>query len=90
VKESTRIRVADFGTVLVTRERGRLLGDQLPGSSAVVLDFKEVRAASPSFLDQLRRAATERGSALTFENASAHIQHTLEILDAVVSQSNDE
>lgn len=89
MKESIRLRVADFGTVLLTRERGRLLGDQLPGGSTVVLDFGDVRAASPSFLDQLRRAARERGITLTLENTSAHIRHTLEILDAVASRSTE-
>lgn len=81
------VRVANFAKILVTRERGRGLADGLPPESDVTLDFEGVRAASPSFLDQLRRSAEERGARLTFVNVSDQTRKVLDLLERLTTAS---
>lgn len=49
-------RLAEHGLVLLTRDRGRAMRDELlaglPATETVVIDFDKVRSASYSFLDE--------------------------------------
>ena len=79
-------KLTRYEAPLVTRERGREVGVDLPDHQKVVLDFRGVRVASPSFLDELIKTATKRGVSLTITNASPRIRHSLARLQRVTEE----
>lgn len=78
-----RIRLSEQDNLLLTRERGRAVGQRLPRDTALVLDFKGVEVASPSFLDELLRTAFQRGTQVKIVNAPAEVRQRLRVLEQV-------
>lgn len=75
------VRMAQFGSVLVTRDRARAIREDLPECRSLDLDFKDVGVASPSFLDELLKVAIKRGvTELRFRNTSDATNRNLERL----------
>jgi hypothetical protein len=74
------IELKRFGTLLLTREKGRSVSEALPtGRNALHLDLGGVEAASPSFLDELARALFEKGiRSIVVTGATDHIVENLE------------
>lgn len=75
------LRLRDFNALLLTRERGRQLGEALPVERHMVLDCRGVKAISPSFLDELIRTASERGIELSFKGVPDRLRPNLELLE---------
>jgi hypothetical protein len=75
------VRLSDFDDLLLTRERGRKIGRKLPREAKLCLDLRGVNAASPSFLDELIRTATTRGTELSFTNVPARTKRHLALLE---------
>ncbi len=75
------IELRRFDELLLTRERGRLVGESLPDDKELILDCRGVRAISPSFLDELIRVAARRNITLTFRNLPTRARRSLNRLE---------
>jgi hypothetical protein len=85
------VRMAEFGSLLLTRARGREIADQLPKHDRLGLDMEGVQVASPSFLDEVIRGAFEAGVAeITFQNVSERTVENLELLRSLRSESGQD
>ncbi len=79
--QASTIRMEQFGTLLLTRSRGKEVGAVLPKDHQVSLDFDGVEVASPSFLDELIKSAFDHGvRSLIFLHASPATQQSIERL----------
>jgi hypothetical protein len=80
------VRLRDFDDLLLTRQRGREVGRSLPDARELCLDLRGVKAASPSFLDEVIRTTAKRGTAVAFRNVPARIKPSLAVLERVHSR----
>lgn len=75
------VKMARFGSVLVTRDRARAIENELPECKSLTLVFEGVGVASPSFLDELLKVAVKRGvKELRFQDTSDATNRNLERL----------
>lgn len=85
---SIAIQMTDFGNLLLTRARGKEVGESLPPKRQVVLDFAGIEVASPSFLDEMIKTAFGRGvRSIAFVHASAATQHSIQRLRSLRDES---
>jgi STAS-like domain of unknown function (DUF4325) len=80
----TAVDMASKQILLVTRDRGRRVANEMPRESELVLDFKGVEVASPSFLDELIKGVAANGTKkLTFKNVAKSTRSRLELLQSL-------
>jgi STAS-like domain of unknown function (DUF4325) len=85
------VRMADFGTLLLTRGRGREVANQLPRRTRLVLDLDGVEVASPSFLDEVIRGAFEAGvQEIMFVHASERAAESLKRLQSLRQEGGED
>jgi hypothetical protein len=80
----TAIDMASKQVLLVTRARGRHVAREMPTGPELVLDFKGVEVASPSFLDELIKGVAANGTKkVVFLNAAKKTRASLELLESL-------
>jgi hypothetical protein len=75
------VQMSKFSSLLVTRDRGRAVAEALPPKASLTLDFRGVKVASPSFLDELVKASRQRAIRLAFANLPPRARTSLNRLE---------
>jgi hypothetical protein len=84
-----KLRMAEHGRLLVTKEMGRKLATGLRRGGRAELDFEGVEVASPSFLGALMRTAVAKGVTVSAINTTPHIEESLaRVVRSIEGQAN--
>ena len=78
------VSMVTFGSLLLTRMRGREVAERLPRQPRLRLDFQGVDVASPSFLDEMLKGAFRGGTVqIVFTNISEPVEESLRLLQSL-------
>lgn len=89
------VQMHKFGELLLTRDRARSVATKLPAADILILSFKGVKVASPSFLDQIIRSMYSRGvTEIQFDHfnrqTGRNIDRVLDAMDLVEAKEIEE